>query len=221
MSEGDVLLHLEYMLRSRRIDERFTSDMMSRLSHALRPAEGVIIPPDSHPFATIRRSKSVNKGDRKTDKSLSRSHPRLMHLESEPDGGAILMRSTSLKAEKPQGIKIKKRREEEVLLGSPQRSAVSSQSKSLHSLTESVSTKDKLYGWMETQISPSKSESGSVSGVRRTNSGNYGQHPLTYTKQQSTPDTYNMHLLENRPMTQKVYTIMALKYFPYLWLYRK
>ena len=211
VNERDLLFQLEHMLRSRRTDERFVSEVMGRLSNVLRQESGMIMPPTSHPFATIRRSKSMSRDI--TDKTLSRSHPRLMHVENESDGSAILMRSTSFPGKQlEKGVKMRKRHDEEVLTSTLVKS---SPSKSMHNLTESVSSKDKLYGWMESQRagSPIKTE---PSGIQRTNSAYYHhqQHPFMQypssplSKQQllqSAPDIPNLHLVGNRPMTQRVY----------------
>ncbi len=171
------------------------------------------MPPTSHPFATIRRSQSVSKD--RTDKTLSRSHPRLMHVESESDGSAKLMRSTSFPGKQlERGVKMRKRHDEEVLT-SPLLQP--SPSKSMHNLTESVTTKDKLYGWMESQRAGSPIRT--KPSIQRTNSAYYHQqqhpfmqHPFSpLSKQQllqSAPDIPNLHSVGNRPMTQRVISLI-------------
>ncbi len=203
-------MQVDQMLRSRRNDDGFVADIMGRLTNILRqPYEQVITIPASHPYATIRRSKSV-KEERTDHNSLSKSHPRLP-TENETNNSANVMRSTSFPGKNPEkGGKSTKKRHEEIPVQIAY-SEIGPQSKSMHNLNNTGATKDMLHGWMERSNSPKKNEP----TPRHASSHHqlyYQQHSFQATQQlpsptkhvlTSTPDMTG-YPFGNRVMTQKV-----------------
>ena len=201
-------MQMDQMLRSRRNDDNFVSDVMGRLTNILRQShEPVITIPTSHPYATIRRSKSA-KAER-IDRSISKSHPKLLQVED--DTSVKLMRSTSFPGKKPEKSHKSPAKHHEELLHANY--GMEQESKSMFNLQQSgpPTTKDMLHGWMDRTNSPKKNES--PKHAKSQHQLYYQQHSISSTQQlqspikqlfKSTPDMTG-YPVGGRVMTQKVY----------------
>ena len=193
------------MLRSRRIEDTYVSDVMDQLGSMLKlPTEQqqrllaeqqqqrLQVVPTSHPYATIRRSRSMKqeKPDRFASEVNSRSLQGLSQMEYQ--GPVKLNRSTSFPGKKSEQRNGRDPSQQD----NPVPIVSKSESKSMHNIPTGTKadTRERLHAWVDIK----RAESPKKGGPRRANSQNvYQQHPFPPAAQQqkshkqlfySTPD---------------------------------